>query len=294
MNTSVIIVLDEVVLESVITEWVWWTNTSQFNLTIQTFGTHSCFLWDMGDSIRYFFGRPWCANNASDARLQLNIIDHGIMNLFVNHTYDTWDTYKVNVFAFNHVSEDSVSTSAVVEEWYCYTPNITFSDNFTDPENPMKFMKSTEFSIKPVTIEIDCMKSLNRSEIVLNIYRVSDKQSAVLSFVNISSFNHSARQLPYGEYIVSLSVIMLGVPSVFRTSQAYFEVTKTPLDVSIKGVLTLVQNGVFLLRKKYTYHFLTIAICWSHPTHWPTLRNVLSYLKKPVSECGLGSPPMVM
>ena len=29
----------------------------------------------------------------------------------------------------------------------------------------------------------------------------------------------------------------------------------------------------------------------NHPTHWPTLRNVLSYLKKPVSECGSRKPP---
>ena len=43
--------------------------------------------------------------------------------------------------------------------------------------------------------------------------------------------------------------------------------------------------------EKYTYHFLTIAICWCHPTHWPTLRNVLYYLKKPVSECGSRKPP---
>ena len=40
--------------------------------------------------------------------------------------------------------------------------------------------------------------------------------------------------------------------------------------------------------EKYTYHFLTIAICWCHPTHWPTLRNVLRNLKRPVSECELG------
>ena len=42
--------------------------------------------------------------------------------------------------------------------------------------------------------------------------------------------------------------------------------------------------------EKYTYHFLTIAICWCHPTHWPTLRNVLRYLKRPVSECELACP----
>ena len=43
--------------------------------------------------------------------------------------------------------------------------------------------------------------------------------------------------------------------------------------------------------EKYTYHFLTIAICWCHPTHWPTLRNVLRYLKRPVSKCELACPP---
>ena len=43
--------------------------------------------------------------------------------------------------------------------------------------------------------------------------------------------------------------------------------------------------------EKYTSHFLTIAICWCHPTHWPTLRNVLRYLKRPVSECELACPP---
>ena len=43
--------------------------------------------------------------------------------------------------------------------------------------------------------------------------------------------------------------------------------------------------------EKYTYHFLTIAICWCHPTHWPTLRNVSRNLKRPVSECELACPP---
>ena len=47
----------------------------------------------------------------------------------------------------------------------------------------------------------------------------------------------------------------------------------------------------FFYCEKYTYHFLTIAICWCHPTHWPTLRNVLGYLKRPVSECELACPP---
>ena len=58
----------------------------------------------------------------------------------------------------------------------------------------------------------------------------------------------------------------------------------------ISEVLSVQSNLPFYC-EKYTYHFLTIAICWCHPTHWPTLRNVLRYLKRPVSECELACPP---
>ena len=30
------------------------------------------------------------------------------------------------------------------------------------------------------------------------------------------------------------------------------------------------ENCIFIA--KYPYHFLTVAICWSHPTQWPTQR----------------------
>ena len=62
------------------------------------------------------------------------------------------------------------------------------------------------------------------------------------------------------------------------------------LMTKIYRLLQLISIMCFYC-EKYTYHFLTIAICWCHPTHWPTLRNVLRNLKRPVSECELACPP---
>ena len=32
---------------------------------------------------------------------------------------------------------------------------------------------------------------------------------------------------------------------------------------------------------KYPYHFLTVAICWSHPTQWPTQRCEFKVIPQP-------------
>ena len=67
------------------------------------------------------------------------------MEFQVNYTYDAFDVYTVSVYAFNHVSNQTLQTTTVVKEWYCYTPNITFEDNVTDANNIPQFYKSIEF-----------------------------------------------------------------------------------------------------------------------------------------------------
>ena len=64
-----------------------------------------------------------------------------------------------------------------------------------------------------------------------------------------------------------------------------------PLQCALRNDNFPMIKVTYFYCEKYTYHFLTIAICWCHPTHWPTLRNVLRNLKRPVSECELACSP---
>ena len=100
----------------------------------------------------------------------------------------------------------------------------------------------------------------------------------------------------YCEVLTPEQVIQLATPTYkLRKEKVKSKDTLVdPSTVTVEAQVESQDSEPAFYCEKYTYHFLTIAICWCHPTHWPTLRNVLSYLKKPVSECGLGSPPMVM
>ena len=83
------------------------------------------------------------------------------------------------------------------------------------------------------------------------------------------------------------------IRALFQVMQAgnpYFQKEGNLLEVSDIDLIKQLSDLAFYC-EKYTYHFLTIAICWCHPTHWPTLRNVLRNLKRPVSECELACPP---
>ena len=124
----------------------------------------------------------------------------------------------------------------MVKEWYCYTPNITFDDNVTDINNIPQFYKSIEFYINPVEIEVDCMKSFNQSTDrwqvrplgTSNVYATAD---------DVRFFYHPVRmsELPYGEYEADLSIAMAGFEHVYNEATVYFEITATPLIVSING-----------------------------------------------------------
>ena len=96
-------------------------------------------------------------------------------------------------------------------------------------------MRSREFSISPISVQIDCMKSLNKSESILKVYNLMEPENALFIFDNQSSFNHTVRLLPYGKYMIQLTILMLEVPEVGNTEKAFFEVIKTPLDIAIQG-----------------------------------------------------------
>ena len=141
----------------------------------------------------------------------------------------TSNRYNVTVNAFNHVSSDARSVITVVKEWYCYQPNITFAENLTNTANPLQFMKSVDFFIRPTSVAIDCMKSYNQSSTVWQI-RGGDSQP------DMDALHHPSRYLPYGEYTIDFTVELVGVEDEYYDMETiYIEIIPTPLYVSING-----------------------------------------------------------
>lgn len=233
-STDVLVILDEVLLESLVTEsWLWWTNTSTFNLTVKRFGTNSCFEFNLGDGTKYFYGVSWCQTYAAANGLSLIEIQHGQMTIELNHTYSTWNVYPVSVYAFNHITNDTINTTAVIKDWYCYSPNITYNESLINLVNIPQFMKSITFSIAPIDIEINCMKSLNKSQSLLVVY--DNSNTVVYSEANMTEFSYTPRMFPYGMYRLVLRISMLGVEQYFDEVGVSFEIIKTPLVVNIAG-----------------------------------------------------------
>ena len=235
LTSSVEIILDEVLLGLVVTEpWLWWTNTSTFNLTIDRFGTNSCFQWNMGDGTIYLYGMPWCQTYANENGLTLLAVEDGQSVLHISHTYETWNVYTVTVDGFNHVSDVTTQTQAIIKDWYCFSPNITYNDTLTDPTNRPQFMKSAVFILQPDNIAIDCMKSVNRSFSLLQVFNSDDV--VVFSVENETQFSYAPRQLPYGLYSLRLNLWMLGVTQYSDEATIDFEIIKTPLVINIAGM----------------------------------------------------------
>ena len=235
LNVSIDIIFDRVTLDSLNSlGWVWWTNVSTAILSIARFGTHSCFEWDMGDGNIYMYGRPWCEPNATKLGVELNLLSYDDSILVVNHTYETWDNHKVTVNAFNHVSNDTLTTVSVVREWYCNKPIIDFTDNYTDISHPIQFMKSWDFIIPASRVLIDCMKSLNRSESNLKVYSLGNPVPVHEEMLpNAIEFHHPPLLLDYGTYKIDIYMEMFEVPYVNTTTTLHIEIIPTPLVIKI-------------------------------------------------------------
>ena len=238
---SVDVIWDQVILDTFTSaDPVWRTNVSSLTLTVERFGTHSCFKFNMSDGNTLFYGRPWCASQ--EPSLTLIPLEHNTTVIQVNHTYTDFGVYTVTVDAFNHASSQSMQTTTVVKEWYCYTPAITFNDIFTDVSNIQQFYKSADFSIAPTSVNVDCMKSSNQSVDHWEVRPLGG--GAVLATANdVRLFHHPVRmpELHYGQYEANFSVTMSpfdpATPpeNVSASMVVYFEIIATPLEVSING-----------------------------------------------------------
>ena len=229
------ITLDAVILDQLTcNESVWWKNTSGFFLDVGHYGQHSCFLWDMGaDDAMFMYGESDCEEDANEKGYTFTLIEHGTMVIGHDYKYSDWGVFTVTVFAYNDVSNDTITTQATVWEWICLIPNITFQPvNDTDESNPMVRMRSKYFEIT-VLVDVFCFYTSYTDD----QWVITDVNSGaeVSSVADQRSFIHNPRDLPYGLYSVAFNSTMHNIPEKGKIEIAFLEIIKTPLNVSIIG-----------------------------------------------------------
>ncbi len=234
ISSQISVNLDAVLLGSLESNGsVLWTNTSDFTLNVTRYGTGACFQWDMGDgNAGFLYGAAGCSSQSNGRTFRLIAPD--TMIIMHGYVYSTFNVFEVTVFAFNYVSNDTISTKAVVLDWPCSKPKVTFIDNVTYPDAPLVKMKSETFSIK-TEYEIDCMKT----HIVHCKWEVFEKgrldQFPVLVKDDQLDFQYNTRELIYGEYVIKLAASMLNATNTTKVKYVYLKIIKTPLHVEIVG-----------------------------------------------------------
>ena len=239
IETTTLVTLDAVILEHLVSnETVLWTNTTLMILDIQRFGTNSCFQFDMGDNrdeVLYgsaSFCEPYAADANDDDLYQ--IIEPGAAQLHHEYVYRAFGIYNVTVFAFNHVSNDTISAKAEVLDWPCIPPNITFPGNESDVDVPLVIQKSVHFTIQPDTF-IDCMKT-RRFTNTWELYPdgsttpIDTRGGDNYDVYQPEPFRQQRRLLDYGLYRLVYTASMFNVtPAQINSSDTYFEIVSTPL-----------------------------------------------------------------
>jgi hypothetical protein len=168
----------------------------------QCSGTGACFLWDLGvaGTPNVLHGVSMCEAQKPDATTIFHLIEPGTMEIIHSHTYKEYGVYSVKVFAFNHVSNHTLYTSAVVKDWFCATPNISLPSEIIDESAYFVKMKSEYFVISP-NVSVDCMKTAV-VEWTWKLYHSDHPQGSPSHVGNSSSsFVHHPRTLEYGRYV---------------------------------------------------------------------------------------------
>lgn len=242
MKAKTDIILDAVILDSLDSNnTIYWKNISVVILNVTRFGANSCFLFNMGfqNISSFMYGLEICEQNATDLDIPFYPMawdpPYGVIEIVHGYEYPWWGIFDVTVFAFNHVSNDTLTTKVAVMEWFCYTPNITLPDNFTDPDNPLTYMRSEDFVIVP-DLMVNCMKA-DYVDRIWEVFDITAKVDSPPMYWQNSSliFNHTKRTLPYGSYKIRYWVMMLDINNTDTEDWGYLTIIKTPLVVEIAG-----------------------------------------------------------
>ncbi len=238
IETVVEIVLDKVILESLETvSGVFWSNNTVLTLKIKRFAANSCFRWELGDGTEMLYGVQSCHEYALRNSIGFVEMQFGQSSISVSHVYPDIGDYLVSVFAFNRVSNDSLQIIAVINDWPCEKPEVSFP---TDYDLPLTIMRS-EPLVLMANVTVNCTKTtmfVASVEVYTNDGQHLVAQSSALEGNQIS---FSPRTFEYGTYKVRYKASLHLFHAVLNvncmeTQQIFeLEVTKTPLVVNIVG-----------------------------------------------------------
>ena len=246
------VTLDAVILANLrANETVLWTNTTLMILDVARFGKKSCFLFDMGIGGNYtLYGCHSFCELYKEVQYEYIEIMYGERELEHPFVYDDFGVYTVSVFAFNHVSNDTIEAEAVVLDWPCFWPNITMQENVSDPLNPLQILRTADVNITP-SVYIDCMKTNKFT----NVWEVMSDNGKLVNIFNLEanasydvvSFEYTYKQLEYGKYTLIYNASMDSVtPERYNLSEAYIEIIETPLVAAFKYPPTIIEHGIDL------------------------------------------------
>uniref|UniRef100_A0A1I8GUP3 PKD domain-containing protein n=4 Tax=Macrostomum lignano TaxID=282301 RepID=A0A1I8GUP3_9PLAT len=237
---TVDIVLDAVIIGSFQTNGTtFFSNATYFLFNITRFGTNGCFVIDFGDSTNISFGVPsLCQPYSTTHGINFTEISYENTSLTFSHVYPQLGGYSVTVFAFNHVSNDTAETVAIILDWMCDYPKLNFSHlgvqlDQWDPDLPLNQMRSQEAVVDGIP-ELNCSKT----SATVRQWRVETPSGALinLSFPDSFTLRLPERSLWYGLYKIVLNVSMAGVtPEVSSEFAFYINITKTPLSLNFSS-----------------------------------------------------------
>ena len=228
--------LDQVILENlVVNETLYWSNITVVDINVLRFGTRSCFDIDMGDGqSHYVYGLPSCLTYAEEHKYIFSEIPFETMRITHDYNYTSIGTYYIYIFAFNHVSNSSLSGSTVVMDWPCEFPQIIIGTEYTNPSAPKTIKKSKSIGIFP-RFEINCTST----DAYKTYWVITSGGSTVVSLYDVDSLELEPKYLEYGSYTVNLTVAMYSTRPVLKVDQKktivimYIEIIPSPLRVKI-------------------------------------------------------------
>jgi hypothetical protein len=190
----------------------------------------------MGDGQpHHVYGLASCSVFAAGRGYSLTVIPFKTMTINHEYVYPVYGMFEIYVFAFNHVSNSSLTVSTVVLDWPCEIPQVTVNPEYTNLDRPIQIKKSENIGIYP-NIEINCTST----DAYNSSWIITSGRNTGLSLAASDVLEMAPRTLEYGLYTVNLTVAMYSSHPVLKVDDQrtytllYIEIIRSPLHVRIE------------------------------------------------------------